>query len=325
MQRPRAFLRALTLAAPLTALGTSPASGLSLVDETLIVDSFLLEQEILATDSEIRVVEGGGFEVSASVRIELHGDSLYDQDTSGEAGFLGHLSAFDDSRVVLRNGSFADRGSVVELFDRTQLEMHTGWAELNLFFRGSSSALIAEGGFTGGGGGGGVTVSDQATLRMTGGILSNVFALSFGGERVEISGGQVTQTGLVPGASFDADLAIISGGLWTFSEFVSGADWTIGPGQVEVHGSGLTIENGRLTGFLADGHPIDVSLAGNVQNVTLVPEPGTGWLVGLGLLVLGLQGRQRPGPGSRATAATAGSAVVGARREADVSSGPRGS
>ena len=56
-----------------------------------------------------------------------------------------------------------------------------------------------------------------------------------------------------------------------------------GFGIIEVHGSNLSVDDGRLTGVLADGSMID-AVAQTMGNgrILLVPEPST-----LALLLLG--------------------------------------
>jgi hypothetical protein len=88
----------------------------------------------------------------------------------------------------------------------------------------------------------------------------------------------------------EAELTVISGGL--FVPAVPGEGLRVGDGNVIVHGSGLTLSPvpgesfSQLSGLLADGSPIDLPVFGNVQNITLVPEPGTGVAVSLGLVAV---------------------------------------
>jgi hypothetical protein len=83
--------------------------------------------------------------------------------------------------------------------------------------------------------------------------------------------------------TFDTGLAVISGGEYVLPGDTQGF-WTINDAQVVVRGSGLVLDGGRLTGFLDDGNPIDVRVGGNIQNMTLIPEPSTAVLVSLGLV-----------------------------------------
>lgn len=289
----RAILLSGTIAVTIATLVATQANGLTLVDETLIIDApFVLPvvsgppttlEPILATNSTILVEGAGQIQSVTGLRsdVELHGTSLFDIDTPGN--HLGVIDVFDDSRLVLGpTGSLTSvPGSLISFHNDSILDVFGGGTGEHGVLLGGTSTGHLSGGLIGSGGDGSLQTIENASFLMTGGLLVLPFQAVFGGTSVEISAGNVSSW-LV----FDAGQAVVSGGTFPGCAFNCGAQggrWTINGAQVFVHGSNLALELGRLTGILDDGNPIDVLVEGNLANLTLVPEPSTGLLLALGL------------------------------------------
>jgi hypothetical protein len=258
----------------------------------------------------VDVVEGGNVATGSRSRSEVFGSNI--MNVSG--GRVYQVTTFNSSTLNFSGGEvFSHDDDSIGAWDNSTVNISGGIVgvsddeDFHAVHANESSVVNITGGEIFGDDEGAIAVNDLAVVNISGGHIYDksgqpAVAVDFGG-LANISGGVIDGISIEFGGS-----ANISGGnvgfIFASGEFVPGespfllesfvllsggsvqslraADFSI----IEVHGSNLVLDEGRLTGLLADGSRIDAAaeVIGSGQ-ILLVPETSTLTLLLIGSLV----------------------------------------
>ncbi len=236
----------------------------------------------------VDIFEGGEVATISQALSATRGSSVLNM----FGGQLYHLTTRDTSTVNFSGGEiFSSGNDGINAGDNSTVNISGGhvrvddvedWHAVHLS---ESSTVNITGGLIAGDDEPAIWMQGSAVLNVSGGRIYNIDgtpAINATGGSVNISGGTV-EGFIIARDSF----VLLSGGS---VQALRATDSSI----IEVHGSNLILDDGRLTGFLADGSMIDAAaeMMGSGQ-ILLVPEPSATALLLLGLLSCNDERRKR--------------------------------